>query len=69
MELGYSALQLDLSDTNSIQEALERIRAYAAANPTPRWVIGRGWNQERWHLGRFPTAADLDAVEIGRAHV
>ena len=22
----------------------------------------RGWNQERWHLGRFPTAAELDAA-------
>ena len=30
--------------------------------PTPRWIVGRGWNQERWGLGRFPTAADLDAV-------
>jgi len=62
MGLGLGALVLDLSDTNSLPEALERIRAYAAANPTPRWVIGRGWNQERWGLGRFPTAADLDAV-------
>ena len=40
----------------------QRIRAYAAANPTPRWIVGRGWNQERWGLGRFPTAADLDAA-------
>jgi predicted amidohydrolase YtcJ len=29
-------------------------------------VIGRGWNQEKWGLGRFPTAADLDAVVPGR---
>ena len=59
MGLGMGAIQLDLSDTNSLAEAQARIRAYAAANPTPRWVIGRGWNQERWNLGRFPTAADL----------
>jgi predicted amidohydrolase YtcJ len=59
MGLGMGAIQLDLSDTNSLAEAQQRIRAYAAANPTPRWVIGRGWNQERWNLGRFPTAADL----------
>ncbi|HEV2867449.1 MAG TPA: amidohydrolase family protein, partial [Allosphingosinicella sp.] len=62
MGLGFNALQLDLSDTNSLEEAQRRIAAYAAANPTPRWIVGRGWNQERWGLGRFPTAADLDAA-------
>jgi len=66
MGLGMSALLIDLSDTNSLAEAQARIRAYAAANPTPRWIIGRGWNQERWGLGRFPTAADLDAAVADR---
>ena len=60
VDLGFKAIQLDLSDTNSLEEALAKIRAYAAANPSPRWITGRGWNQERWGLGRFPTAADLD---------
>jgi predicted amidohydrolase YtcJ len=62
MGLGFNAMQLDLSDTRSLEEALQRLRAYVAANPTPRWIVGRGWNQERWGLGRFPTAAELDAV-------
>jgi predicted amidohydrolase YtcJ len=62
MGLGMQALQLDLSGTRSLQEAQAKIAAYAAANPTPRWIIGRGWNQEQWGLGRFPTAAELDAV-------
>ena len=62
MGLGMGALQLDLSDTNSLVEAQARIRDYAAANPTPRWIVGRGWNQERWNLGRFPTAVDLEGL-------
>jgi predicted amidohydrolase YtcJ len=62
MGLGLGAIQLDLSGTRSLQEAQAKIAAYAAANPSPRWIIGRGWNQETWRLGRFPTAADLDAV-------
>jgi len=66
MGLGRGALSLDLSDTNSLEEAQRRIAAYAAANPSPRWIVGRGWNQERWRLGRFPTAADLDAVVADR---
>ena len=62
MGLGFNAIQLDLSDTASLAEAQRRIAEYAAANPTPRWIVGRGWNQERWGLGRFPTAADLDSI-------
>lgn len=62
MELGFRALQLDLSGTRSLAEALDRIRAYAAANPERKWIIGGGWNQEAWGLGHFPTAAELDAV-------
>src|SRR3546814_12307722 len=66
MGLGLAALTLDLSDTNSLQEAQAKIAAYAAANPRPRWIVGRGWNQEKWGLGRFPTAADIDAVVSDR---
>ncbi|RIV87878.1 amidohydrolase [Aurantiacibacter zhengii] len=62
MGLGLGTLVLDLSQTNSLDEALSRIAAYAAAYPDRPWIIGRGWNQERWGLGRFPTAAELDAV-------
>lgn len=61
-DLGMKSLQLDLSDTRSLAEALEKLRIYAAANPELPWILGRGWNQERWNLGRFPTAAELDAV-------
>ncbi|MGB7408383.1 MAG: amidohydrolase [Pontixanthobacter sp.] len=62
MGLGFGALTLDLSGTNSLQEALDAVREYAEANPQRRWIIGRGWNQEKWGLGRFPTAAELDAA-------
>ncbi|MEP6346620.1 MAG: amidohydrolase family protein, partial [Parasphingorhabdus sp.] len=31
-------------------------------NPSRPWIIGNGWNQEAWGLGRFPTAAELDAI-------
>jgi predicted amidohydrolase YtcJ len=57
---GFALLRLDLSDTTSLDEALARIAAYARAHPDRAWIIGGGWNQERWHLGRFPTAAELD---------
>ncbi|HEY0597803.1 amidohydrolase [Sphingopyxis sp.] len=66
MGLGFQLMLLDLSETNSLAEAQAAIRKYAADNPEMPWIIGSGWNQEKWGLGRFPTAADLDAAVPGR---
>ena len=66
MGLGLGALTLDLSDTTSLDQALGKIAAFARDNPQRPWIIGRGWNQEKWRLGRFPTAADLDRVVADR---
>ncbi len=62
MDIGFAALTLDLSDTTSLEDALTKIKAFAEENPGRPWILGRGWNQEKWGLGRFPTAAELDAV-------
>ncbi|MBW6523045.1 amidohydrolase [Sphingomonas sp. RHCKR47] len=66
IELGLQALTLDLSDTTSLEMAKAKIAAYAKGNPERKWIIGTGWNQEKWGLGRFPTAADLDVVVADR---
>ncbi|WP_108791695.1 amidohydrolase family protein [Erythrobacter sp. Alg231-14] len=62
MDMGFAALTLDLSDTNNLDEALAKIAAFAEENQGRPWILGRGWNQEKWGLGRFPTAAELDAI-------
>ena len=64
--LGFSALQLDLVGTSSLADMQQRLKAYAAAHPEVRWIVGRGWNQELWPNKNFPTAADLDAVVSDR---
>jgi predicted amidohydrolase YtcJ len=64
--LGDMLTQLDLSATTSLAAALKAIGAYARANPPQAWLRGRGWNQENWKLGRFPTAAELDGVAADR---
>ncbi|EAQ29259.1 Predicted metal-dependent amidohydrolase with the TIM-barrel fold [Erythrobacter sp. NAP1] len=66
MDIGFAALTLDLSDTNSLEEALAKVAEFAEANPGRPWILGRGWNQEKWGLGRFPTAAELDAIVSDR---
>ena len=73
MELGFAALTLDLMGTQNLAEGLDATRAYVTAHPGNGWVLGWGWNQERWGLkddkgrSRFPTAAELDAVVGSRA--
>ncbi|MCV0382504.1 MAG: amidohydrolase [Erythrobacter sp.] len=66
MGLGVAQLTLDLSDTDSLEEALAKIGEFAAENPARPWILGRGWNQEKWGLGRFPTAEELDRVVSDR---
>ncbi|MDB5714990.1 MAG: amidohydrolase [Sphingomonadales bacterium] len=59
MDLGFSTLTVNLSDTVSLDQAKAKIAAYAAAHPDRHWILGGGWNEEKWRLGRLPTAADL----------
>lgn len=66
MALGLRLVSLDVADTASLAELQEKLRRYAAQHPTPLWIRGGGWNEERWGLGRAPTAADLDAVAPDR---
>ncbi|SOB87439.1 hypothetical protein SAMN06297144_2571 [Sphingomonas guangdongensis] len=66
MDLGIRALSLDLFTTRSLAEATSRVAAFAAANPQRPWILGGGWNQEVWQLGRFPSAAELDAIVADR---
>jgi len=64
--LGQQLTQLDLFHLTSLDGALQAIGDYARANPGHAWIRGRGWNQENWKLGRFPTAQELDGVVSDR---
>ncbi len=64
--LGEQLTQLNLTGTASLADALKATTAYSAANPQLTWLRGRGWNQEIWKLGRFPTAAELDGAVADR---
>jgi predicted amidohydrolase YtcJ len=62
VDLGFTALHLNLTGAGSLGELQQRLREYAAAHPEDAWLIGFGWNQELWPDKTFPTASDLDAV-------
>ena len=66
MDIGFAALTLDLFDTQSLDEALRRVTEYNLRFPERAWIMGDGWNQEIWGIGRFPTAIELDNVVSDR---
>ncbi len=66
MELGIALRRADLRDTRSLAAALDTIKTYAASHPDTPWVLGHGWNQVIWKLGRFPTARELDTAIADR---
>lgn len=64
--LGFKTTEISLSGTTSLQDAQGIIRAYGDKNPQRKWLLGYGWNQVNWKLGRFPTASELDAAVSDR---
>ncbi|MFE2408997.1 amidohydrolase [Kitasatospora sp. NPDC059408] len=58
---GVELASCDLTGTVGAAECLERIRAYAEANPGPAWITGSGWSLEGFDGGR-PTRQLLDSV-------
>lgn len=66
LSYGLGLLRVDLVGTTTEQEAAERVREFAEANPELEWIQGRGWNQVLWDSNEFPTAASLDAVVSDR---
>jgi predicted amidohydrolase YtcJ len=66
LDLGRAQLQVDLRGSVSANAALDRVRAFAAASPRNRWLLGSGWNQVLWPDQQFPTAAQLDSATADR---
>ncbi|WP_313191632.1 amidohydrolase [Sphingobacterium sp.] len=52
--------EVNLVGSKSFDEVLERLKAYAAANPDKKWIIGNGWDQNLWEVKDFPTKDSLD---------
>ena len=48
MGLGYHELNLDLMNTKSYEEMVDRVKE-AVDNAKPgEWILGRGWHQSKW---------------------
>lgn len=57
--LALSRARLDC-ETSSPEDCLARVAERSRELPPGRWILGHGWNQNRW--GEFPTRHQLDLV-------
>jgi len=60
--LGTFLKNIDLTDTRSYDAIVSRVADRLKGIPSGRWVIGRGWDQNKWGDTRFPTHEALTRV-------
>ena len=57
---GQSLFTVDLHDSKSIDEVVQRVRAFDSAHPGEPWILGRGWDQNKFPGKTFPTNDELN---------
>lgn len=68
MGMGFSALELDLTNTKSYQEIIDAVAEKVKTVQPGEWIIGAGWHQSKWiekpeiMVKGFPTHDLLSAV-------
>ncbi len=60
--LGLSLDTVNLVGSSTFDEAIARVKERASPAQSGEWILGRGWDQNRWPGKQFPTAAPLDAA-------
>ncbi len=59
---GRMLREVQLYDTRTMDQIVERVAARVRETPTGEWVVGRGWDESLLAEGRHPTRHDLDTV-------
>ena len=52
---GKSLFEVQLYDSKSWNEVIERVKLFAEKNSNEQWIIGRGWDQNKFPDKQFPT--------------
>src|SRR5690349_20742055 len=58
--LGEALRNVDLTNASSYDEIVARVAARAKTMKPGEWILGRGWDQNRWASAAFPTHEALD---------
>jgi len=68
MGVGYNEMNIDLLNTTSYEEMVEKVREAVSKAKPGQWIVGRGWHQDKWTkkpavlIKGFQTHHDLSAV-------
>jgi predicted amidohydrolase YtcJ len=66
LEGSQSLDQFALDDAYSIPEIQRRVRAFAAAHPDRKWLLGHGWLYDAFKPSGLPTRQILDEIVADR---
>jgi hypothetical protein len=61
-DFGKFLLWIDLTAADSIKQMQNLLKKHLKKTPAGKWVLGRGWDENRVVEKRLPTRFDLDAV-------
>lgn len=61
---GQSLFQVELSGVHSMQELIDETAAFIQSKALEKgqWLMGRGWNQDKFQRPSLPTRHDLDQI-------
>ncbi|MEO6978162.1 MAG: amidohydrolase [Mucilaginibacter sp.] len=60
-EYGLGLQEAALEGTKSWQDVVDSVQSFANKNPEG-WIVGRGWDQNKWKVKEFPDKAKLDSL-------
>jgi predicted amidohydrolase YtcJ len=64
--LGVDMERVSVRQLDSAEAVAQVVAEAAKTRPAGEWLLGRGWDQNRWPGQQFPTRAVLDAVVSDR---
>src|SRR5262245_49291134 len=59
---GQSLFTVDLYDSKSMDELVKRVKDFDSAHPNETWILGRGWDQNKFPGKSFPTNEALNKL-------
>jgi predicted amidohydrolase YtcJ len=59
---GKGLFEVDVFGCTSFEEVVEKVKAFAAKNPNEPWIIGRGWDQNKFPNKAYPNNNLLNAA-------
>lgn len=59
---GQSLFMVDLFGAANWEEVIKRVESFAKQHPEEKWILGRGWDQNKWPGKAYPTNEKLNEL-------